>query len=324
MAMDEMFKTVKPFSVRTDFTDFVPTDGVSVKFIVKHLTALTGVHTMRDLEGSVMQTTKRFSSSFTELLGNHEQFKESVVESADYFVSFAYDTKLETLVDGLERFRKKAEVDDIFVWISILSVNQHFGRKAGEVAPIVYPKSWFKNAFEKTISTIQNVLFILTPIKNPIALQRLWCIYELYLAEAIKGCTLDVCLSEEDEDTFIDGILQDTTSILQYFDAIDAEKAKASPDQETRLRKRIEEIPGSYATLNSNVRDRLRAWFAHASTSYLEEKKATLQKDQVRYISLLTVVGKLHGELGNYKKAAKIASEALEISLEYYGEEHKE
>ena len=324
MALAEQLKTVKPFAARTDFTDYVPRHGLSVNFILSYLAGIDGVDSMRDVEAFTIKVTERFHCSFTELLLQHEKFDKCVVDQAEYFVSFAYDTNLETLVDALDRFRKKKEKADVFVWISIFSVNQHFQAKEGKVAPIQYPKTWFKNAFETCIASIKNVLFILTPIRNPIALHRLWCIYELYLSVSIDGANLDVCLSEEDELTFVNGLLEDTNSILALINAIQAKNAKAHPAQEKKLRERIEDIPGQYGALDNAVRDRLREWFAYTARRFIEVNRVQYKQDMQKYFELLTAVGTLFHDQGHYDEAEALKSEALKESMGYYGTNHVE
>ena len=322
MSFEEQLKTVTNVSVRKDFTNYVPTHGVSLDFLLSHFADIRGVETMRQLEAYTRKVTERHHSSLAELLLSHDKFKHAVVDTAEYFVSFAYDTKVETMMDALDRFRRKMAKKDIFVWISILTVNQHFQVKDGQAAAVVYPKTWFKNAFEKSISSIKHVLFILNPITKPIALQRLWCIYELYLAVS-KGYKLDICLSEEDENLFMEGLLQNTESILRYIDAIDAQSAGADPSQERKLRERIEEIPGSYRTLDTEVRDRLREWFAHSAKSFIEKRRESYQQNKSAYVRVLNMVGKLFLELGSFKEAHTVMIEALYEAVGHYGNEHR-
>lgn len=326
MNFEEKLKTVKPFAGRKDYADFVPTNGISLNFILENLAQVGGIHTMRDLEAYVVKLTAKNNCSFAELLLAHNKFKEAVTAQADFFISFAYDTSFETVLDALDRHRRKIEAEDISVWISILTVNQHFGKREGEHGTIDYPPNWFKQAFEVTISKIQRVLFVLTPIDQPIALERLWCIYELYLAVWLKGCTLDVCLAEEDEQRFMKGLLADTQSILKYINAIDAAKATSSdPVQEKKLRERIEKISGQYEVINSEVRDKLRSWFAHAANNFIEVNgKEYLSKDKHKYIKLIRMVGKMFYEAKKYKEATVLWAEDLKLTKEVYGELHEE
>lgn len=324
MDLAEALNAVTHVPVRTDFKDYVPTHGVSINFILSYLTNIRGVDTMRDLESYTLRITDQFNCSFAELLLAHPGLNTAVNDTANFFVSFAYDTKLSTLVDALNRYRSKIGAQDIYVWISILSVNQHFQATCFRRAPIVYPKTWFKNAFETSIGTIQRVLFIMNPIHNPIALQRLWCIYELYLTVAIPGCSLDVCMSAEDESVFMNGLLEDTQSILNYIDAIDAESARASPRQEQKLRERIKDIPGGYATLNHQVRTKLRSWFATTAELFLANGQNLYQADRAKYIRFMVVVCKLFSELGLFQNAERIGAAAVRESVTHYGNDHEE
>lgn len=321
MDFEEKLAAVEPFQPRTDFATYVPTHGVSLN-LLQSLGDTAQLNTMEDLETYVINLTARHHCSFAELLLQHPAYCGAVVPTAEYFVSFAYKTKFATFVDALENFRRKIEKEDITVWISILSVNQHFARGDGEAAPVQYPPSWFKNAFETSIGRINRVLFVLTPITDPLALKRLWCIYELYLAVRSKHCTLEICLSTEDQLRFVHGIMKDTNSILKYIQAIDSKSAGAHPDKEKNLRARIEEIPGKYYTLDNAVRNKLRNWFAYAAQAYIQARGKPTRDEMEGYIELLKVVSKLFIEMRNDKEAEPLCYQALERCLEFYGNEH--
>lgn len=325
MDFEEALKTVRPFKPREDFARYVPTQGISLNFIMTNLGELQAVENMYDLEHYILRITQRDHCSFAELLEQHETFKNCVKPNAEYFISFAYSTSFQTILSALEKFRRKLNVKDISVWISILTINQHFGRAKNELAPIVYPKSWFKNAFETCIVRLRKVLFVMSPIHNPVALQRLWCIYELYLTVLYEGCTLDVILSEEDERSFIDGLLEDTESILKYINVIDAAAAKSSnPAQEMKLRERIEGETGGYDKINNEVRDKLRSWFAHAAKSFIETNKEEYQKETTKYIELVRMVSKMLAEAGRFEDAELFCYEDMYACIDKYGNESRE
>ena len=330
---EESLKLIKSVETRRDFATYVPRDGASLNFLLEHLanTKLGNnknrapIKTMYDLEAYVLQLTSRWHCSFTELLKEHPVHKRAVVDTATYFVSFAYATDLETILSALDKFRRKQRADDLFVWISILSINQHFGREKGESAAVVYPKSWFKKAFKECIPAIKNVLFVMSPLANPVALQRLWCIYELYLSVSNRNCTLDVVLSEEDEQYLINNLLRDSQSILDYINGVNAEKAKSSnPAQEQKLREQIEKIPGLYGAIDEAVREKLRGWFVLAATGYIEAKKEDYKKDRPKYIQLLRMVAKMLDESGRLDQAFPLQNEDLAECRAYYGNEHQE
>lgn len=325
MEFSESFKTIKPFSARTDFVDYVPTQGLSLEFILKHMSDLQGVETMYDLEQYVVEQTRRFNCSFVEMLQEHEVYKEFVTEKATFFVSFAYSSQFHTILSALDKHRRKIGVKDIDVWISIFTINQHFGRGNEQVAPIIYPKSWFKKAFEISIASIKNVLFVLSPLAMPVALQRLWCIYELYLTVLYDECSLDVCLSESDEEAFMKGLLEDTESILEYINGINAEQAKSSnPAQEAKLRNRMETMPGGYEKIDTEVREKLRLWFADTAKGFIDLNKEEYSNDKAKYIRLLRMVGKMLEEAGRYDAAEPLCYEALYESLGFYGSDNEE
>lgn len=328
MSLEESLKTVTSVESRRDFASYVPRDGISLKFLLDHLAnAKHGskpIRTMYDLEAYVLELTSRCGAcSFTELLKHHQSYSAAVVDTATYFVSFAYSTDFEVILSALDKYRRKQGADDLFVWVSILSINQHFGRKHGEEAAVVYPQGWFKKAFKDCIPAIQNVLFVMSPLHRPVALQRLWCIYELYLTISDNSCALDVVLSEDDEQYLITHLLQDSQSVLKYINGVDAERAKSSnPEQEQKLRTQIVALSGGYTAIDEAVRERLRLWFADTATGYIEEKREEYKKDRPGYITLLRMVGKMLLEAGRHEKADRLMREDILECRRLYGSKH--
>ena len=333
---EESLKLITSVETRRNFATYVPRDGISLNFLLKHLPNVkfrknekdnnvqTPVKTMYDLEAYVVQLTTRWHCSFTELLKAHPAHQLAVVDTASYFVSFAYATELPTILSALDKYRRKQGADDIYVWISILSINQHFGRENGEKAAVVYPKSWFKKAFKECIPAIKNVLFVMSPLGNPIALKRLWCIYELYLAVSNKTCSLDVILSEQDEQYLIERLALDTQNILTFINGVNSKMAKSSnPAQEEKLRKQIAEIPGGYYAIDDAVRERLREWFAHAATGYIAARKEEYKKNRKQYTLLLGTVAKMLHETGRLDEALPLFLETLDESKAHFGNEHE-
>lgn len=331
MALDfeESLKVVTGVTPASDFTSSVPRDGISLNFLLHHFDtgcmARESMQTIYDLEAYVLRLTSRWVCSFTELLKCHPIYKSDVVETAEFFVSLAYSTNLETLFNALDKYRRKIGKDDIYLWISVLSVNQHFGRTEGEKhhAPVVYPSGWFKNAFKDCIDSIGHVLFVMSPLNNPVALKRVWCIFELYLTITTKQCKLDIVLSEEDEKYLIDNLIKDTDCILDYIDSVDSESARSSNiDQEEKLRSQIKALNGGFKAIDGAVKDRLREWFAHAATEYIDAHREEYKQNLAKYISLLESVGKMLHHAGRLKQAQPLLAEALELSKSHYGMGH--
>lgn len=325
LAFEESLKVVTTVKSRKDFTTYVPRDGISLDFLLQHLGDTKNLPSSYDLEAYVQQLTQKWNCSFTELLNAHPKHKRAVRNKADVFVSFAYTTDLESILSALDRFRKReGGTKDIFVWISIFSINQHFGRSDEErqSAPVVYPQGWFKNAFKKCISSIQKVLLVMSPLATPVALQRLWCIYELYLAISDEKCKLDVVLSEEDERYLIRDLAKTSENILGYILKVDSKSAKsANPSHEQKLREEISKV--GYDAIDGVIRDRLREWLEQTAATRIANRKEVYKKqDMKKYISLLGMVSRMFHESGRHEEAASFASEALELTRHFYGNEH--
>lgn len=210
-----------------------------------------------------------------ELFKAHPTHISAVVDPAEYFVYFTYSRAFDIILNAVDNVSaEETGAEDLFAWISITSVNRHFGRMQKErfSAPVVYPKGWAKDAFQQCIASIPKVLFVMSPLAKPVALERLWFIYDVYLEILEEKCSLAVILSEDDEQYLIENLLVSSQSILDYINKVRAEKAKASnPEQDKRLRLQIERLPGGYVAIDESIRDRLRDWFAHAARQYIQD-----------------------------------------------------
>ena len=322
MEFEEKLKVVKPFKARTDAAEYVPRHGVSLAFIKQELAKVAELQTMRDLESLVRKVTEPFRCSFAELLLQHDSYKSCVVEEAEYFVCVAYDTKVEVFVDALTRFQRELEVEDIFVWVSVFALNQHFGRGAEQGMEL--PESWLKDSFEAAMADTKRVLFVLSPVNKPIGFERLWCFYELLMPRVLRGCILDVCLSEEDEQNLTKGLLEDAGSILEAIAAIDLEKTKCSNAMDERmLRKRLAAIQTDTQALNKLVRDQLRNWFMNAAIGCIASNSDEYTKEVAKLIDVLYLVGGMFEEAEDLDTAETLANEVLTLCTRHYGKEHE-
>lgn len=327
---EEKLKLVKSVQSAKDFATRVPRHGVSLNFLQQHLSGakLGGerVKTMYDLERYVLTLTERWGCTFAEMLKEVPGYAEAVADAPTYFITCAYSTDLEVVLSAIDRYTRKEGREDSFVWISFLSLNMHFGKTKGEqTAAVVCPESWFnKKDLKVCLEVAQNLLLVMSPLAKPVALQRLWCVYELWLALSTEHCTVHVILSEEDEQYLMNHLLEDSSVVLRYIESVDVKTAKSSsPYQKEKLRREIESIAGYYAT-NYAMRKVLRKWFVNTATTYIGVMKETYKQNMPMYIKLLRTVAELFHGLGHRGKAEDMAEEVLSESREYYKKDDPE
>jgi hypothetical protein len=69
--------------------------------------------------------------------------------------------------------------NDAFIWFDVFSTSQHVS--------IDRPSSWWMNVFKSSIENMGQLVMVLQPWDNPVALTRAWCILELYSCASTGG-----------------------------------------------------------------------------------------------------------------------------------------
>ena len=96
---------------------------------------------------------------------------------------------------------------DVFV------LNQH------EAATIERPPDWWSDAFSDAVRTVGHTLLVLQPWFAPRALQRAWCLWEIFCTLQ-GGIQLDVLLNPGQVEAFRDNLARADVSCLHARNAL--------------------------------------------------------------------------------------------------------
>ena len=294
-----------------------PLSGISLNFLQEYF-PFERYGSMEELERNVIEMTREDQCSFVELLASSEEkeFRAAVKPKAHFFVSFAYRTKWADLLSALLNYQRQNGLADMYIWMSVFSVNQHEANH--------FEKKWFREAFSKAIREIGHTLFIMSPWPESIALQRLWCIFELYITLSHESCKLDVVLSEDDELELIDKLKQDKEA--SCYTTVESQKARASrPEDEKELRKYIMAL--SFEAVNSAISSRLDEWISTTFNSAVlraREKEEHGAKDRALMKSLYLDerMSKYLVDTGKPRLAEERMRRSLARCLKLHGEVH--
>lgn len=311
--------------------NYLPLEGLSLNFMLDHLGPLNLLDGDA-VEDFVYDLTKPQSCSFVELLGSYKPYATSVKAKAQYFVSFAYTASFGELLTALKRFKEKAGEDDIYVWMSVFAINIDFNRGPVQLATT----QWFEETFTKLVPVIGKTLFTLSPWTQPIALDRLWCVTELYLTVK-NNCELHIILSERDEESFASELLRNVQGLVTYISNVKVENAEVGrlQDQDLTLHQKMNientreklmnyfrTIPGGHDAVNDQIRQQLRLWFAQTSDRTLQQNRRVYETEPEAFCELLNAVGLLYQEQGMLETAETHLNELLQLARTRLGSKH--
>ena len=103
---------------------------------------------------------------------------------------------------------------------------------------------------------------MMSPWDNPKYLERVWCVFELYMAHKI-GCQLSLVMPDDQFNAATNALFTEVGGLNKFYEALTrtaVEKARASEEKDRiAILGRISEDSG-YAALNKRVNDLLREW----------------------------------------------------------------
>jgi len=169
-------------------------------------------------------------------------------DKADVFVSYAWTTPLETLVDALRDVKG-------FVWIDALCLNQH-------ARPAVTPRA-LQGPLANVLQAVGRVHLVATPWHKPACFERAWCTFEHHVAVQ-RGAAVSFALpaSEEDDMKWAwkgglgHGFFE---KMFRTMDVV-AAQASLAGDREAIT----QALRGSEAEVNAQTRAAVRDWLVNA------------------------------------------------------------
>eukprot|EP00927_Polykrikos_kofoidii_P030324 TRINITY_DN26106_c0_g1_i1.p1 TRINITY_DN26106_c0_g1~~TRINITY_DN26106_c0_g1_i1.p1 ORF type:complete len:872 (+),score=139.26 TRINITY_DN26106_c0_g1_i1:102-2717(+) len=215
--------------------------------------------------------THRLGAAFVDVLEGKEN-----VGRATHMLSYSWNYEIGQVVESLSVWcqNKSKDPKSIMVWICCLCINQHRvseARKEGQVVPF----ESFKETFETRVVSIGKVLACLDSWRSSEYTTRVWCVFELYKAITLEGCTLEILLPRREEDEFRKSLIESQhglESVWRALSAINVEQAESSVSEDRdRILALIEAGPG-FKPLNRAIIFHLHGWFASSSEGYLQQQ----------------------------------------------------
>ena len=268
-----------------------PTLGVRLAHLRELLASVpAGLATKDVVERHIKPMTE--SLSYVEA---HRQ--ESFVGPATHFVSHVWGYDFRRMLEAvLELEGSEAEPDSVFVWLDVLSVNQH---KASDNA---YDKDWWSSTFKRAIGAFGRTVLVMMPWEDPAPLKRSWCLWEI-LSSLEGKATLDVRMHADEKERFAEALRTDFGSIQLSMSKIDVAKAEAwSKEDQANILEAVKATEGGVNGVNAAILARMREWLAESARAVGGGEDADMD-DMMRLADLLSDQGKLAEAEPLYRRA---------------------
>ena len=217
--------------------------------------------------------------------------------------------------EALEAAQDVEDSNTVYMFIDIFTCAQHRNERPQSKS---CPNKTDADKFKEVIAHCKRLLLYCTPITCPRALQRIWCLYELFEAHQ-KGIPVIVALSSADAAKLEELILQDAGNVTRIFLAIDTDKAQATYEEDRKkVRGWISDAlrPNCFEKMDELVRTSMRSWL-------LKTMQALLQKGAGEdSTELLRGVGTLSLEVGNFDQAMECYIRVLELHIQRHSLDH--
>jgi len=302
-----------------------PSRGLSVNFLAGPFLEMIGANAnpsltvyeaeprIRELSAGICPRDGKQGCAFVDVAPDPE------AGSADYMLSYGWVYRVSDIVEVLFTHcsTRCLSLKEVRVWICCLCVNQHRVKEQqarGEVVSF----DEFQQVFGARVHHVKHVLAMMSPWRKPLYLERVWCIYELFISVR-SGTDLVVLMPLAEQHAFRNAIL--AGELNQAFTAladVRIQDAKATkPADREGILKLIDDDATDYdsspsvAAINAAVREKVQAWFLEVAAGHLE-KQATEGMQNSPPLEAYNAVGSLVTELNaDYPRARSIIETGL-------------
>jgi len=264
------------------------------------------------------------------------------VGHATVMLSYAWDYTIGDIVDTLIEYCSTNDLNPktTYVWICCLCINQHRvleQRSRGEVVQL----EKFRSVFEGRVTKIGHVFAMMAPWQAPTYLTRIWCVYELYMANE-TNCVVTLGMPSRDRKDFIDAMrgndgADKMNKLFTMLGNTDVRKTEASTVYDrSQILSLILKGPG-YDKFNVRVNELVRKWAIGIVLGEVEAGTGGRQDEtfKARHGTLLNNVGGLFDYIGGYKvtdmlkdneeydEALKLYERTLGFEEKLFGRQHE-
>jgi tetratricopeptide (TPR) repeat protein len=282
---------------------FSPVESPAIGVKLKHLKSLDipadkSVHWV--CEHIIKIETATSQLSYAQHLSLSRKTAKLIKSVADTFVSYVWTYSWQDLMDALS----EDPDDERFVWMDVLSVNQHETQSAVQ-------STWMET-FASVIKEIGKAELVIMPWKSPTSLKRCWCTFEYYFMIENRIPFVARCSRRERlklRDYFLKGNVN-SSFFDEIFSNIHVEDAQSyrAEDREAilRLMKKV-----GVRRVNDAALVPLKKWIRHCAEALVKEFRHHISREaaNVHYM-----IGILYQSLGHIESAVIHMNRCLDIN----------
>ena len=256
------------------------------------------------------------------------------VGPANIMLSQTWGDSLKDIIEALYQKCAEENIDPkrAYVWMCCLCNNQHRVHQK-RVAGKHVPFEEFHEIFKSNVLGIGEVWSYMSSWRDPFYLTRLWCIFEIYIANTHEGVTSKIIMPTKEKKDMIASIRQDDLNLLLgVLSKTKIEDASASVAQDKKdILMLIQESIG-YEGLNERVNVALiesvydsMGEYQDALTLYMKALtivEVAFGKDHSFTAITFKKIASLHKRMENYQEALVMYKRALAILKRAFGKDH--
>ena len=232
-----------------------PCDGVPPSYLRNLIDSHGGES---EFEGSTTSDFKRTvivpktHATRMSLCAQMRQEGDARIQPATWFVSHPWQMKLLDLVRALESFF--ADKPDAIIWLDFISTSQH------QFAPSDRPPEWWQHTFRLAIGQMGQMVMVMTPWENPVALTRAWCLYELYACRS-SGSRFSVAFPPCERARFIAEIVESGDAFYDMLSKVNTANSECSRETDRqRIFSAVQGLAGGFSALDRGVLSTMTEW----------------------------------------------------------------
>jgi len=254
------------------------------------------------VEGFIKPATATHNLSYVEHFYQNYLYR-NLVGVCNTFVSHPWSGDFEDLIAALSEYEKNIpeKSQKNYYFVDYFAVNQN---KVHEDL----------STLSSLIKSCKTLVLMAKPWEKPVALTRIWCIFELAQAD-IANNDIFLILPPEDQKRFQCQMRKNVNKNLWSFldfRHIDSGNARATNKQDLQdIKKFIQKNFNGFARVDNIISERLRNWWVRSVKSLVERSEE--KKGSIGYASLLTDVASFYFTQRMYSDSTRLYKEAENI-----------
>ncbi len=251
------------------------------------------------------------------------------VGRANVMLSYTWGYGIKMIVDTLVAKCKSdgRDIGDTFIWICCLCNNQH---RIGSTQQV--PFDDFRATFYGTVTGVGKLWSLMFPWDDPEYLKRVWCVFEIYVANTEPGVEAEIIMPEDQEGAVIDS-LENIDNLFNALSRTSIEDAEASREDDRKNILALVENSVGYSELNKLVNVLTREWIVNRLLRAVEDDgenewddkegdEETMRSNHLEYAGKLFGVGRALQEMNRYDESLKAYGRCLKVREEILGRDH--